>query len=568
MRNDKVIAGATAFATAAAAMTLAGCSQKPRETTAVEADPSRAAEPAPEPPPMFEAVPADTPYLLASLDAWPEALDDMNHPFTEGSTSGLDALAELGAEAAAESDGAFSALHGALFGLVEEDGVEALGMAPGASVVLYGLGLVPVGRVELADADALRGALSTIEDQADVTLPVRDVAGHEVYWFDDDQPWSFGAAILGDELVVSFGPESAAEAAFEVLVGAREVGDVMSEADIRARAGAEGFLDGWFGMLDVVALGELLVGQRGGVQGEVSADMLGGPPDVPAGCAEATLAALGHAPTLTAGYTEMDDDRVTGVARLELSDELTELFEAARASVPGVVDDFDEVPLFALGAAVDVEGGARLLEWAGETMAEVGAACDSLDLQEGGTELAELVGGPVAPHFAMVSGGLFWIESIDLATFSGEGYAVAGIEAPMQLFELAQPFLPELGDLELSVDGTFRALPEGIASEIPVDLGWTYALSDAAVALAAGDAGRAAAESALDRRPEESPFLTVAADYDRLSAFAEHLPGGASEDMSYFGEPFSKGVGTVSLDGGGLRLKLRSEVESDVSPED
>ncbi len=523
---------AIAAAAATALLVAPGCSQKPRSTTAAQVEPIEAESGAPA---MFDAVPADSPYVFASLDPLPSDVWEMYGEMLSSIGAFFDVIAaEVAADDATSVEARFAlALAAELTENAGKEGLTSIGIDPDPRVVFYGLGAMPVLRVEVSDGAVLRETIERVEAESGYELPTRDIAGVPVWWLGEDE--AAGVAIVGDELVASFGPEPALVAAFEVVSGERDVGATLSESELRELADAQQASALGFGFLDTRRLAGLLLGHDAGVQGAITADFLGGVPEVSDACASSVDAALAHVPRIALSYPEMSRERIAMEGVVETSDDLAELLASVQTRVPGLSGSFDEPPLFAIGAAADLAAGARLLERVAAELRVVGDACDDPELQQVAAELGAGAAGGIPAPLAAVRGGLFVLQSIDMAQMSADGYALAGIDGPATLLRLAGSFVPQLAELDVATDGVFRPVPSSLTDMLPLDLGLSYAVGDSAVAVAAGDGGRSAAEAAMVDVPESSPLFMMAYDYSTLFGLVlDAMPagGGPADEAS------------------------------------
>ncbi|WP_340146779.1 hypothetical protein [Halomonas sp. PA16-9] len=144
---------------------LTGCSDDNESTSAAtqeEAPKNNAA-------PMLKYIPADSPYFMATREAMPEqdAFDRYQRMQPKASIeSSLDELRETLPEI---DDEVMYSLMTVLIAMSEElvdvetlDDVHALGLKMNPQAALYGLGVLPVLRMQLQDEDAFRETLQRI----------------------------------------------------------------------------------------------------------------------------------------------------------------------------------------------------------------------------------------------------------------------------------------------------------------------------------------------------------------------------------------------------------------------
>src|SRR5690606_29231555 len=113
--------------------------------------------------------PADTPYAMGQDQPFPEALAnqwvDRADPAIPVYVRNLRQFSRLAAERpdAGLAPRLLDALADELDGRRTREVLAAAGLAPTSRMALYGLGLVPVLRMELADPDAFRALVARLE---------------------------------------------------------------------------------------------------------------------------------------------------------------------------------------------------------------------------------------------------------------------------------------------------------------------------------------------------------------------------------------------------------------------
>src|SRR5690606_24932204 len=165
-------------------------------------------------------VPAQTPYVFANFEP---VDDDVLETWTRMAEPVRVAYADMLAKARAkiakggtDPEKAQRAL--AMMELFEDkltlEGWEKIGFTREGRMAMYGVGVLPVIRVELGDPEALRAFIGELEALAGTPLPTAEVDGHS-YWRlapDGDKSFALVMAIIDRHLVLTLdaGPEVAA----------------------------------------------------------------------------------------------------------------------------------------------------------------------------------------------------------------------------------------------------------------------------------------------------------------------------------------------------------------------
>lgn len=165
---------------------------------------------------MLAQVPADTPYVWVNAEPLPQAYVDRVAPLVDAT---LAAWGRAMNRARPHADRETAAAIDAFAGKMSRKGLTELGFQTNPHVVVYGLGLAPVIRLELDDGNAVARLIERI-DAADGNVEVQTIAGHPV-WTSSSSRDSFGAAVavVDDELVISVFPPSVHNEILPRIVG-------------------------------------------------------------------------------------------------------------------------------------------------------------------------------------------------------------------------------------------------------------------------------------------------------------------------------------------------------------
>jgi hypothetical protein len=490
---------------------LAGCKKSADKTPeAPTGGPAAPAFPAAKPAPPFMAyVPADTPYVFASLEPIPRSYwTKLGAAFGPDADALLDkALAEP-ASTPAEKFG--QALVRELKGNLNEAGIKKLfGIDSSARGAFYGLGLVPaVVRWELADPAALPATVERLAKESGLELPRQTHQGKDYYRFGDADVSVVGAVADG-QLVVAIGPTATIEKALPHVLGLEKPAKNMSDGGrLKEVIAAHGY-GPWAGFVDSKRVVELVAAEK--------YFSPAAPP--PEACTPALTAAAARVPMLSFGYHEWTDKRVAGKMMVDMEPALAGRLAALVTEVPGLVNGpLPGRPLFAFGAGVNLDAGRKL---AADFLGEIGrlaTTCGNADVERELGEMVAMLGQPLPPALANARGLVASVLDVRMgqgAPPSGDGYAIIAAAEPGALLDQIQQIAPLPALASLPRDGKFH---EVAPAEQTGGIGAVRVAvkPKALAAIVGGDAAEKAVEAALAQPAGKSPLFAFAYDYGRF----------------------------------------------------
>ena len=362
----------------------------------------------------------------------------------------------------------------------------AVGLSPEARGAFYGIGLLPVMRVELSDPQAFRALVARLEQKTGSKLATAQIGEQAVWTFGTDEVGGV-MAIHGSHLVLGLMPGNADDALTRRVLGldppAKSLAESGALADFNQARGYLPHGSGWVDTRRIVAL----VGTDEGVAA-IARAAGSEPPTLDATCSAEFDTIAAKAPRLAFGYTTLDGERMSMHSRIDLEPALAEALLALGSSTPGGAT---RDALFDFGIALPVLGLRDFFLAQADAVAKAPFRCDQLKgLNEAFAEARPKLEGMLPPPVANLSGlrltatRLAWPQGTEKPDFAGT--LVVGSSSPALLAGLAQLASPELQKVTLAADGTpvaipASALPAGYA-DIPVNV----AMGEKALALAIG----------------------------------------------------------------------------------
>lgn len=430
-------------------------------------------------------VPADTPYVFANIEPMPDAMitqwrQQMQAMWPLMTDAVEQALVEI--DKKPDSEQAGHVLH-AIFDEVRNRSTpeqwQEIGLGLKMRAAIYGVDLLPVLRLELADADAFRAALARIEKKAGAALATARIGDQEIRTFGNASVSGL-LAIEGRHLVIAFVAGDADEASKRRVLGldkpAHSMADSGTLAEFDKTRGYLPYGSGWIDTRRVVALTAAspmvakAVTDSGAPDGSLDAT-----------CREELDAVASKMPRLAFGYTQLSAERITMHARVDLAPAIAQALIAVGSAVPGTASP---------DALIDMALALPLLHAKDFWVAQADAVAKSpfhcallAPLNEEFVKAKGQLDQTVPPPLADLSGVRLTISHLvlrqgaidaqNMPDFSGS--VLIGSNNPSFLTNLAQLSVPALRDIKLAADGKpvsvpASALPGAIADKLDINV--------------------------------------------------------------------------------------------------
>lgn len=464
--------------------------------------------------PPLAYVPADTPYVMGAIEPIPQAVANewlsLSSALLPMYRDLLDkAIADLEDKPAEEAKG-LPLLRGLKAELEGKADLAQLADAWGFSLTplsaLYGIDLVPVMRIELADAARFAAAVARMEAAAGVALSRGSVDGLS-YWSvqPDEAPLRLVFATQGNQLVATLAPATTDDALLRRLLGLELPGNSLLKAGTLAALNQRlGFVSYGSGYLDHARLFELFMKPMTGSQGAFLKALKITPPDTSSeACLSEGRALTTQWPRTAVGYTRFDASGYRMRALIEAPKPVMDDLRTVLAPTPGLAEAANALVSFSFALKADALPPLAS-KWA-NAVRSAPWTCEALQpLNESFSELGDALQNPAvyaigpsanAVHvllskFELPAGGLSSGE-----TPSFEGKLLIGSPNPQGLVAMARNFVPQLAEFRLEADAEPVALPT--LPEAPVDLQLFGAASSQALGIAIGEAQRDSLRASL-----------------------------------------------------------------------
>lgn len=303
--------------------------------------------------------PADTPYLFANFKGTPE---DVATAWGQASDAVIAArIQQLGkmAEAVGQKNPDVARILDAIQAELanvhsSKELAQTIGFSQSSLYAFYGIGDVPVARIELASPDAFKAFWARVEKRAGITAPTATLA-KQAYWVlgGGDAKVHFLVAVEDKQLVATLAPANASPEMLKQLLGlakpARDASDRLSGLNDR-----HGYSDYGSGYVDLPKLFANLYDGKDAITQEFARDV-GGALANPA-CASEFASIANQAPLASVGFQSYTAKAMRGSLDVKLSSSLLGALTALKQPVPGM----DEA---ASGSMFDMVMALPLQQW-------------------------------------------------------------------------------------------------------------------------------------------------------------------------------------------------------------
>jgi hypothetical protein len=477
-------------------------------------------------------VPADTPYVVASLEPLPKASIDawlqQSEPALRMWLSQLDlAATRMQTDAADEPATKWvRALNTEFKDKTVAQAIAAMGLDLQARSAFYGIGLVPVARITLADPTAFGAFVARLEASAGEKLATAAIDGVNYWQFADPQNKLRGiVALHGKHLVATVAPVGD-DSALRTLLGLDRPAKSMSDGgELAAINKKYGYLPYATGYIDSTRLVNVFTAAPTPLETAFLAALEIEKPTVDAVC-QAEYAALATvAPRLVLGYTTLEPKVSNAVTRIELRSDVAQDLMKLRAPMPGL--DAGSNAMINFGFSLKLAELPPLVnKWAGQ-VSKAPWKCESLaGMNQAFADSSAQAANPAVFAAAPVFYGLhailtrFEMDSLDAAPdFSGK--LLIGSPNPAALIGMAQSFAPQLAQLQLKPNGEVQPLPalEGMPPDVPAHA----AMTDKLLGLAVGAGEEATLKDAMTIDPARQPLLVIGYSGAAFTQFAKQM---------------------------------------------
>ncbi len=523
-------------------------------------------------PTFFKNIPADAPYVMTGTEAFPFDL-------LEGAFSKLaESMEQLFQRA--EDDGEFNQEDSAarvVFAVMREfrgklsrNGLESLGFSMRPHFALYGVGLLPVYRMELHDPAAFEGFLARIEagSGADVLHKTLGEIAYREYALDD---LIVPVAIIGNEVIVGATTRKGVDAFLPYMLGLKlpqksladhnRIKDVINAYNLSA-FGA-GYVD--FEAITAALLGRL---EPGSIMAEIWQALELKALDVTPGCDEEFSAIVADVPRVVFGYEKLTRAEMDTVFAFEVKSDFATRLGETRAPIPGLNSPLAAQAWIYGGLGVDVQKLAVFLSDLALRVRATPYQCKSMAMLNSAAVQMQMTPDQLPPFITQLRGVALMVKHFAV----GEDFesptqfdvvALVDSSEPADLFKILQMVLPFLHGVILEPNGIPTPLPE--IAEYAYLVVPHVAMTSSVLAFSAGVGMQDDLAALLERGPgARTPLVMLSYDYAKISkSLLYNIESGDSETlelMSSLSELFGKIVMTIDAEPRGIFVRYHAEL--------
>lgn len=496
----------------------------------------------------LDYVPADTPYVLANVDRMPLALSEKmvgmypagiyaeildgvlladaeqakeaKAAASQAEAAGENSDAETEAEAEAEaaekpaSKPMSPATRRVLKALADEfrgkanmlDVMRSWGTRSDAKYALYGVGVIPVFRLELGDRAKFEAFVGRLEQAYGDSIK-KEQGKRGTTWRFGDEKAELVVGTLDQQLFMTMLPLKA-DAKFRATM-LEPAKTPMGARGLASFNRSKGFTGHGGGYIDIVKLAGVFTGKLGPNERALFAALDEKPPSATPQCQADFLTMAQNFPRIIMGTTQVTNKAFNLNAVVEMKPELAKELTALSAGSASA-----GASMFTFGMAIDPMKAVDFLKAQSDKVAAKPYVCpDLLDMNASFASMRESLNTAPTAMLAGFKGFSFALHDIKLDAKTKRPSSMTGTlaltsDAPMMLLGLAQATLPQLAGLSIQPDGKSVALA---AEAMPEMIGPTFvSMGDKFLALANGkDAQVRLAKVAATPIASSGPFMSA-----------------------------------------------------------
>ena len=489
---------------------------------------------------LLAYVPANSPYLVGNLQP---VSDEVIDTYLVRAQPALDAIQDeislglqsMETEPMADADEldrmAARLMHAVLQeldGKLNRPGLESLGFDLQSPKVIYGMGVFPVVRLGLSDADVLRTTIQRVLGKAGINATEQELQGVK-YWRvseenPSDAPAGLYIAILSDHLAISLFPPLAEEELLPAFLGQTMPADSDAAARLEKLNADNGYTPFGSGILDFNLLLDEFTAPGTPLARTMAASNHTGLVDLAPECLAEARQIVSNTPRFTIGTTELTVDAIGIQYRVETKLTLAQELAALVVDIP-LADPLSKKFLeFSFGMRL-----GALRDFLRDKMASIQEnpfSCEHLlDLNTSAAEAFASLNQPLPPLINNFRGLRASLSKLSIdGDYAGgtEGVAAVHVEKPQMFVGMGQMFVPDLAELPLEPGNPPVRLPETMLPEPGVVM--YAALTDDAIGLSLGEGEQDLLPAYLAQTAgSDGTFLSTSYDLSAYLGFSRGL---------------------------------------------
>ncbi len=532
----KSVTSKIAIATLFASLALVGCSNSDEETASSANFAAAGA--------LLDYVPADSPYVLASITPLPDDVMDKLEPGIDRILAAYESLLqELFVMAKAEINESdegdeeaekIAAVVGELSSLFSIDGLRGAGFDRESRSVLYGNGMLPVLRIEVTDGALFEAALVRIEESSGERMSIATISSNQVR-FVASEDVKLLIAVLDKQVVISVAPAGFSDDQLSTLLGfTAPASNISDSGKLQSIADEYGFSDYFIGYFDIAEMANTFTGGASGLDAALIA-LMDDHDEVSEVCRAEIRSMAGVVPLAVMGYTGITTEQFNSKVVVALRSDIAEGLTKLTAPVAGLGSDLGG--LMSFGMSLDIKAMREFVETRLDALEADPYMCEQFAAMDEGVAQARVaLQQPVMPmvyDFRGFVARIDNIEGLNIATqappTSVDGQFLLAMDNAPAMVSLGTMFSPELAGLDLKADGEPVLLDLPQAQMLGGDV--YIAMNDDAVAMSVGDGAESRLGDMLTADAvDDGTFFSFSMDAGRYYAFAGEAMAEAQGD--------------------------------------
>ncbi len=382
-------------------------------------------------------VPSDSPYVLANLSPMnPDTINslrDTYSPFAKDYAALFDLLeADMRKkdEVNPESAQAFAfvkSLVAEMAAFKSDKDMENAGFKPSALTAFYGVGLVPVFRMQISDEAKIQALLQRVAKNAKAPLQEEKFGAGALIRAGSDEV-QLVVFIQNNQIIISAAPAKASAEMLELLAPAKPINATEIAERLAATQKKHSFTDDGVGFLNPSAFVDFLGGKANAIENGfigLQSEKIEKPSAV---CLKEFKQIAGIVPNVAFGFTKFEAKSMHQNFILELAPERAKALAAIVAPSPA----YGPTGVGGFSMSIDPMNTMNYLRAQANLVLAAPYQCDKLsELNKNAAELKESLANPALGMAGMVKGFGFSLDKLEL-DFSGEKpkpKAISGIVA-------------------------------------------------------------------------------------------------------------------------------------------
>ena len=443
--------------------------------------------------------PGDTPYLFANFKAAPA---DVSAAWGAANDTAISMqLRNFGrlATALSDKDPAVAKVLEAMQAELQnvhstKELAQATGFSQSALSAIYGVGDVPVARIELASPATFKAFWARVEKRAGIATPTATIGG-QPYWVlgGDSAKLHLLVAVQDRQLVATIAPAKASEAMLKQLFGLTKPAN--NAADRLARVNSRnGYSDYGSGYLDLPKLFANLYDGKDAVTQEFAKDM--GDSLANPACASEFTSLASQAPLASAGFQTYSAKALHYSVDVQLSPSLLGALTALKQPVAGMAETADD-SMFDMVLALPLKKWQAFIQGRAKAAAEKTYQCPALQSLNRFAQTAANPPVQMPPEANSLLGFRLVLDQWETGPQIAGRVLVASSD-PAALALQIQQTLPQFALKPITTDGKPVAfdLPPKLQAMLGGNQGW-IAANDKAVVAGVGNGEEAKLADAL-----------------------------------------------------------------------